>query len=194
MLSTYHVFSLPFFFFPFPFLYCVDWIFFCWFESYIFLWLLLTYLAPYLTSLLSWILRVSAPSCLSPLSSPALVLWHLQGGFCAGTAALFLCHLAQNWARLLQALLGGTPLLSRSRRFYAGLGAGGFQGGGSGRMELCELCHRAGSPRPSEALPQSASETSTPCFQLHSQMLCRTVSHNPQKVGNKWGEGALARW
>ena len=91
-----------FFFFSFPFLYCVDWIFFCWFESYIFLWLLLTYLAPYLTSLLSWVLRVSAPSCLSLLSSPALVLWHLQGGFCSGTAALFLCHLAQNWARLLQ--------------------------------------------------------------------------------------------
>lgn len=91
------------FFFPFPILYCVDWIFFCWFESYIFffLWLVLTYYAPHLTSLLSCVLRVSAPSCLSLLS----LCWScdiFRAGFHGGTAALFICHLVQNWTRLIQ--------------------------------------------------------------------------------------------
>lgn len=83
-----HCFFVFFFFLSLSFF--VYWIFFCWFGSYIFfLWFLLTYLAPCLTSLLSWVLRVSAPSCLFPFSSPVLVLWHLQGWILCGDSSPF---------------------------------------------------------------------------------------------------------
>ena len=136
MLSTYHVFSLLFWFFSFPFpLLCrLDFLLLVW-KLYILL-VVLSHLfgpMPYLIAVLgpkslSTILPFSVLlTCAGPVTSSGLDSVRGQQPFSFAT-------LLRTGPGSFRALLEGTPLLSRSRRFYARLGAGRFQGG-SRRMD-----------------------------------------------------------
>ena len=148
MLSTY-VFSLLFcvFFFPFPFLFCVlNFLLLVW-KLYILL-VVPSHLfgpMPYLIAVLglkslSTILPFSVLfTCAGPVTSSGLDSVRGQQPFSFAT-------LLRTGPGSFRALLEGTPLLSRSRRFYARLGAGRFQGGSRMMDESASSAARLGAP------------------------------------------------